>query len=260
MGRMLLEQSQHSESAFVTLTYADDYLPLIFDEGREIWMPTLAKSHVQKFIRSVRKKLTLIGLPLRYFAAGEYGRKSDRPHYHLILFGIGPAWNSYFEESWNKGFVSSYEATARSMAYVAKYCLKGGNDPELRLPEYGEYSLEVPRTTTPPFRLTSRRPAIGTSFTKHIATSLVPKTGHGLLFDPSRSGPVNRTQIAGKSYPLDTTMKKHLERNLLERGVNQFQVSAMLNRDDWIPTNEEITKARQGCIKARRTKNKNLKL
>ena len=257
---MLLEQSQHKESAFVTLTYQEGELPLVYHPEHDIWIPTLEKSHLQKWIRSVRKKGTHLGRKLRYFAAGEYGSKSGRPHYHLILFGIGPTWNQIFADTWNRGFVSSYEATARSMAYVAKYCLKHGNDPELNLPEYGEYSLENPRITTPPFRLTSRRPALGTTFAQHIATSLVPATGHGLLYDPSETGPVNRLLIAGKSYPLDRTMKSHLDDQLVDRGVNDDQLTAMLHRDDWDPTHEEIIEARALCRKAGRTSNKKIKL
>lgn len=260
VGRMLLEQSQHKESAFVTLTYEDPDLPLIYHPEHDIWIPTLVKSHVQKWIRSVRQKATHLGRTLRYFAAGEYGSESGRPHYHLILFGIGPTWNPIFKDSWNKGFVSSYEATARTMAYVAKYVMKQGNDPELSLPEYGEYSLENPRITTPPFRLTSRRPALGTTYAKNIASSLVRDTGHGLLYDPSEVGPVNRIKISGKTYPLDKTMKAHLENALVKRGVNHYQVSAMLNRDDWEPSHEEIIKAREGCYKARRQTHKKTKL
>ena len=257
---MLLEQSQHKESAFVTLTYNEGECPLIYHPEHDIWIPTLVKSHVQKWIRSVRKKATHLGRELRYFAAGEYGTKGGRPHYHLITFGIGPTWNQIFYESWNKGFVSSYEATARSMAYVAKYCLKGGNDPELRLPEYGEYSLENPRLTTPPFRLTSRRPALGTTYARNIATSLARATGHGRLFDPSEAAPVNRLMIGGKNYPLDRTMKNHIDDELLDVGMNSTHVDAMLHRDDWDPTYEEIIEARALCLKAGRQSNKKIKL
>ncbi len=261
---MLMEQSQHSESCFVTLTYNDEHLPLVRHEESDTWIPTLVKSHPQKWICSVRKKMMHGGLPLRYFAAGEYGTKGARksnPHYHLILFGIGPTWNQLFEKSWKKGFVSSYEATPASMAYVAKYCLKGGEDPELALPTSQPHmdSAES-RCTSPPFRLTSRRPAIGATFAPHIARSLARETGHGLLYDPSQSGPANQIQIGKKRYPLDRTMKTHLEHALLERGVNPYMVDAMLNRDYPEPTNEEISNGRSAHIKALRNRDSRLKL
>lgn len=248
---MLMEQSQHSESAFVTLTYADEDLPAVRHEETDLWMPTLVKSHLQKWIRSVRKKATAAGLRIRYFAAGEYGTKSGRPHYHVILFGIGPTWNQDFEQSWNKGFVSSYPATAASMAYVAKYCLKGSGDPELALPTSMPHTdLKENRVTTPPFRLTSRNPAIGAAFAPSIATSIARVTDHGQLYDPSRSGPANRIRIQGTKYPLDRTMKLHLQDALVDQGVNENHVAAITNRDFGDPDGETIKKARLQHIKA----------
>jgi len=256
-----MEQTQHKESCFVTLTYDEANLPIVHHEESDSWIPTLAKSHVQKFIRSVRKKTTHLERHLSYFAAGEYGDKGGRPHYHLILFGTGPLWNQIYEISWKKGFVSSYEATPASMAYVAKYCLKGGRDPELLLPTSTPHTdPKENRVTTPPFRLTSRRPAIGATFAPNIAKALARDTGHGLLYDPHKSGPANRITIRNKHYPLDVTMKSHLEQALIDRGVNSFMVSAMLTRDYPEPTNEEIQKARETHQKALRQRNNRTKL
>ena len=264
VGRMLMEQTQHQESAFVTLTYNDENLPWAHNEENDLWIPTLVKSHCQKWIKSVRQKAMHLDRPLRYFAAGEYGTKGERkinPHYHIILFGTGPLWNKIYEESWKKGFVSSYAATPASMAYVAKYCLKGGQDPELHLPTSQPQSDPAEnRATSPPFRLTSRRPAIGTTFAKNIATSLVTANPHGLLYDPSLQGPANQIQISKKNYPLDTTMKHHLETALYARGVNDEHINAMLNRDFPEATDEEIKKARGAHEKALRTRDTRLKL
>ncbi len=258
VGRMIMEQTQHKESAFVTLTYED--APLVHHEDNDVWIPTLVKSHLQKWLRSVRKKATYFGENFRYFAAGEYGTKKGRPHYHVITFGTGPLWNEIYKDSWSRGFVSSYEATPASMAYVAKYTLKGGTDPELDLPEHGENSLEVERVTQPPFRLMSRKPAIGATFAPNIARQLARGTGHGITYDPSFCGPVNQVRFQGKKYPLDRTMKHHLEQQLLGRGVNTHLVDAMLRRDYPEPDHEEIEKARQGHHKALRNRETRLKL
>ncbi len=255
---MLLEQSQHSESAFVTLTYEDE--PLAYHEETDTWIPTLEKLHLQKWLRSVRKKAMQYGVPLRYFACGEYGEKLGRPHYHVITFGTGPFWDDAYRASWSRGFVSSYEATVRAMAYVAKYCLKGGSDPELLLPtSVPQSEMALSRVSTPPFRLMSRRQAIGATFAPSIARSLTAK-GHGLGYDPAQAGPANQVRISGKKYPLDRTMKKHLEAALMKRGVNSYQVAAMLHTDFGDPTNEEIEKARLSHFKARRTRHSRAKL
>ncbi|AZL83000.1 replication initiator protein [Apis mellifera associated microvirus 42] len=76
MHRIILEASQYEENAFVTLTYSDEFLP----EGG-----TLVPQHVQLFLKRLRKSWE--PRRLRFFAVGEYGDQTNRPHYHLALFG-----------------------------------------------------------------------------------------------------------------------------------------------------------------------------
>ena len=79
VGRMILEAKEHLFSSFVTLTYDDEHMP---KDG------SLCKKHLQQFIRRLRK--ALYPRKIRYYAVGEYGDKSWRPHYHLIVFGLSP--------------------------------------------------------------------------------------------------------------------------------------------------------------------------
>jgi len=248
---MLMEQAQHTESAFVTLTYKN--APMVFRPEDETWIPTLVKSDLQNWLRSVRKKSTRLGVVFRYFAAAEYGDEGGRPHYHVITFGTGPFWTSIYEDSWNKGFVSSYEATPSSMAYVAKYCLKGGRDPELD-------DHPTTRISLPPFRLMSRNPAIGKTFAPNIANTLAGRDGHGSSYDPTRSGPANQVRIHGKRYPLDRTMRQYVGTELLQKGINPYMADAMLNRDYPDATQDEIKKGREAHTKALRQRNARNKL
>ena len=77
--------------------------------------------------------------PFRYFCAGEYGERTGRPHYHLILFGyrpndlarIGgsktghPIWLSeYVTKKWRKGTVYVQDFAQGMAQYVAQYTLK----------------------------------------------------------------------------------------------------------------------------------------
>lgn len=67
---------------FVTLTYDGNHVPLT-DKG----YMTLHKPDVQKFIKRLR--FTQFGSKqstIKYYLCGEYGGKSFRPHYHIILF------------------------------------------------------------------------------------------------------------------------------------------------------------------------------
>lgn len=76
--RMLHEIGEHERNSFITLTYSDTHLP---DNN------SLRKRDLQLFIKRLRKNLN--GRRIKYFACGEYGSKTDRPHYHAILFGVG---------------------------------------------------------------------------------------------------------------------------------------------------------------------------
>lgn len=131
------ESTQHIQNSFVTLTYADPP-PDAID-----------KRHVQLFLKRLRRKYS----PLRYFACGEYGETSHRPHYHAIIFGhdfLGGAYdvgsqlysNPYVDQAWGLGHVSIGSVTPASCAYVAGYVNKKIAD------------LDT-------FNLMSRRPGIG---------------------------------------------------------------------------------------------------
>ena len=78
--RMLHELSNHNDSVFVTLTYSDEYLP---DNQ------SLDKKSLQLFFKRLRKDLAFENRSIKYFACGEYGDESKRPHYHMIIFGMG---------------------------------------------------------------------------------------------------------------------------------------------------------------------------
>lgn len=72
----MLESLCHSDSAFVTLTYAEEHLPA---------GGSLEPKDLQNWLKRFRKKVS--PLSVRYYAVGEYGDEGERPHYHLALFG-----------------------------------------------------------------------------------------------------------------------------------------------------------------------------
>ena len=107
---------------FITLTYDDEHVPgMIVNTGeimrkvQYVWKPgkkrpesvqTLLYPDVQKFLKRLRKAYRG---KLRYFVAGEYGEKTARPHYHMILYGWRPTdlkhlykiqHNGYFTSKW----------------------------------------------------------------------------------------------------------------------------------------------------------------
>lgn len=114
----LLEEKKISTSAhFVTLTYDDCTLP-----HSNTFIPTLDYSDFQRFIKRLRKKY-VTGKSIKYFAVGEYGSKTQRPHYHAIMFNVENA--DRITEEWKKyGFAHIGEVTDASIYYTLKYALK----------------------------------------------------------------------------------------------------------------------------------------
>lgn len=89
--RLIHELDSHDYYSFVTLTYSDEHMP---DYG------SLKKSDLQKFFKRLRKSVP--GLKIKYYAVGEYGDTTERPHYHIILFGLGlmPRHRQYVIDAW----------------------------------------------------------------------------------------------------------------------------------------------------------------
>jgi len=147
--RIVHEAEYHENSCFLTLTYNDENVP---KDG------CLNKRDLQLFFKRLRKDLH--GRKIRYFACGEYGEQYERPHYHVILFGLDFANDvSYtltdLETLWGKGYVSSGTVTAKSAAYVAGYVQKKLDKQD----DYCDKTTGVFHDSE--FVVMSRRPGIG---------------------------------------------------------------------------------------------------
>lgn len=146
--RCVHEAQLHSCSSFITLTFRDECLP----KDR-----TISVRDLQLFFKRLRKKLSPI--KIRYFACGEYGDQTQRPHYHACIFGYDfpdklPCGvnrqgdtlyqSKMLQEIWTYGFNWIGNVTFESCAYVARYMLKkqkGGENDKIREtldPETGE--------------------------------------------------------------------------------------------------------------------------
>lgn len=73
-------QSSLTEPLFVTLTYDNEHKPHC----------GIRKEDIQNFMKRLRRNLDKLKIEhdIRYFACGEYGKKTHRPHYHLILWNF----------------------------------------------------------------------------------------------------------------------------------------------------------------------------
>lgn len=135
-----------SSAAFLTITYDEEHVPL-FDEvikGKEflIGKKILVKRHLQLFIKRLRKKQAkLSNDKLVYYACGEYGGLTNRPHYHIILFNLHPSlmFDGVLGDIWKMGDVRVDECNIQTIQYTTKYVMKSHNIPD---PDYQqEFSL-----------------------------------------------------------------------------------------------------------------------
>lgn len=121
----MLETEAHEYYSFITLTYANWSLPtVITHNGTE--RGTLNPRDLQLFFKRLRRYAEYAGLKqkIRYFAVGEYGDKTWRPHYHICLFGLSKHHKELINKAWNKGIVHIGDITPKSAGYVVGYCEK----------------------------------------------------------------------------------------------------------------------------------------
>lgn len=112
--RMQLEATQWEQPLFVTLTYNDEHLP----ENR-----SLVRSHCQDFFKLLRYYIG--GYKIKYWICGEYGEKTQRPHYHAIIFGLKPEHHKFIFNAWKgRGGIEILPAYTGSFYYVAGYVTK----------------------------------------------------------------------------------------------------------------------------------------
>lgn len=148
--RLMLEFLYFKRQAiFITLTYDNEHLP----EKEQFPNGNLVKQDVQKFLKRVRKQLG-DGKRISYFACGEYGDRTERAHYHIIIYGYPPHQiDPIIKKCWSFGFVSTSDLQQHSVArmrYITGYTLK-----KMTQKECFEDGRE------PEFSLQSRKPALG---------------------------------------------------------------------------------------------------
>lgn len=143
--RLAMEATRYNagEIAFVTLTFSEQNV-WTFNEDGEL-VKTLWVKDVQDYMKRVRTNLKRnYGYrgKVRYYACGEYGPKTHRPHYHLLVFGIPTYCQSVLADSWSFGFTCIKPFFPETCVYVAGYIQK-------KL--YGEVGSYVYEGIEPPF-------------------------------------------------------------------------------------------------------------
>lgn len=195
----MLEAAQHKSNAFVTLTYSDENL----DENRSVSIRAL-----QLFHKRHRKR----GYNYRYYAVGEYGSKTLRPHYHLALFNHPQCYRGQtdlrktvcckvcedIKKSWNnQGAIQVAFLEPASAAYIAGYVTKKLT------------ASPLPKYLAPEFQRVSLRPGLGLNAMYDVASVLLQYDLEESLEDVPLSlqhGPVK--------FPLGRYLRQNLRKQI----------------------------------------------
>lgn len=252
--RCLLELQYHECSYFLTLTYDDEHLTknqsVDYDTGEVREVATLVKSDFQKFMKRLRKNYKYDN-ELRFYMCGEYGTRTKRPHYHVIVFGLKlddlvyhsksgsgfPIYNSEFvSKCWqHQGFVTVQDVTWETCAYTARYVMKKLNE-DLNF-IYSDLNI------TPEFTLMSRRPGIARQFYDDNKTRIYEYDN--IFVSTSKGGKALRPpryydRLFDIDYPSDYAKLKAKRKSLAENSTRIKLQSFSGSYEDMLAVEEEI--------------------
>lgn len=199
--RIMLESLKHKDSCMITLTYDEEHLP----PGGSL-QPKDLQDFLKRFRRAVEPT------KIRFYAVGEYGEKSHRPHYHIAVFGFPHCEDPNYQRrtrkpcpcrrcvlvrsTWGKGIVDLgfSSITKDSAQYVAGYVTKkltNGKDKKVK---------EILNGRHPEFSRMSLKPGIGAGIVEDIVETLTTNAGAESI---CRTGDVPISiNHGGRSWPL----------------------------------------------------------
>lgn len=242
-NRLILELQDHDpdDCWFVTLTYDNDHIVDLCRSEKGFY--SLNKRDLQLFMKRLRRSIE--PAKVRFYAVGEYGGHTLRPHFHLILFNAPLAqWSmeqlhksaiGYVYQSsellnglWPFGYNVCAPVTWESCAYTARYMLKKLKGKESDF--YDSEGLERP------FATMSRKPGIGKSYFDSMenfaeSTFICAPAGNGVKqFPPPAYFERQFEQIDPEASANRKALKKSIaiERRQLELQLTDLDEEAYL--------------------------------
>lgn len=178
----------------MTLTYSQECLPT-----GQILVPRDLELFWKKFRKVLAPAL------VRYYAVGEYGDQTLRPHYHAIVFGYGSCRNGrtiqmgkcclnceLVRKIWGKGNIELAPNERKTMQYVCSYVTKKA------LSSITENCTDLGQK-----EFTRQSKGIGKAFVKPLADSL--RESGELIFE---EGVGRQIRIEGKLMPVHRYLYK----------------------------------------------------
>lgn len=233
-NRAILEALKQTQHSFITTTYDDNSVP-----KTSSGLPTLYRKDFTNFIKRLARKTER---RIRYFGVGEYGEQTFRPHYHAIIFGVGPC--HYFpgtseqekfarvkctcpncdliRKTWQTpqkdgrtilGRTDCGSLTRDSAQYVAGYVTKKLTQPDNdKNREWRKANWMLLEDRVPEFPLYSLKPGIGAAAMENVAEILTTEHGCNELIE---SGDVpRRLNMGRKPLILDRYLRRKLREQL----------------------------------------------
>lgn len=212
VARLRMELMDYDHAAYITLTYSDEYLP---ENG------SLDPDALCKFWKRLRKAYP--DVKIKYFACGEYGPETFRPHYHAVVFGVDFApWtvlryqegkpvftSSRLSDLWSFGDCTVDDVNDTSMSYVAGYVRK-------KLYGYEGNKFYKDLGVIPPFQRSSQH--LGERFALEHAADL---RGSMFVYVNGKKRPIPRYLI--RKIGLDVPVAPDLPSPIAQKAIEEHE-------------------------------------
>ncbi len=254
--RLIHECYFSATSSFITLTYDEENVPLL--EHESLFYPTLEPAHLTNLIKQIRNHSKN---KIKYYACGEYGGRTGRPHYHAIIFNYPPAVSApgskSLQDLWPYGQTHIGTVTYESCNYVAGYIQKKW---------YGDEKLSDYYPSRPPFSRQSQ--GLGLKYAVKNEKQLLFNAGTTINGKPTTLPRYYRKKLIGdnqqkRSEYVDKITNKSTDNTKLHVGrltemekVQQYKYNPLTQRVDGKYTEDEI--AEKSRRRSRRQFNENL--
>lgn len=262
----MLERRGHASAAFVTLTYSPCHLQDVTGSyvvaGREK-VSTLVPRDLTSFIKRLRAR---VEFEFRFYAVGEYGDRTKRPHYHVALFGFPSCLNGRtqhlaktccsvcktVEQAWGKGGIDVGELTEQSAQYIAGYCEKKWKKEDLCQPRRTPSGMNRPIYLKDgrhrEFCRMSLRPGIGATAIMNLAISGA-QSPRGKSVIESLDAPVV-LRNNGYLLPLGRYLKRKWREALGRSPDTPQSVLGQYREELWSVLKEDEVVSPSGCLRA----------
>lgn len=233
---------------FVTLTYDNEHVPVAVTETEKfiVEVPSLCGRDVQLFLKRLRKTLDY---PIRYYLVGEYGIRTQRPHYHAIVYGLKSEDSYKVARAWRQGFVLVKPFFNETTVYVAGYIQK-------KL-----YGKHVYKYEMPPFVRCSQKLGLSFCLRKDVLANIIADPDHCLYLNGYKRGLPRyiRRKLSEMGYleprSIDDVLGDYVEQSIdFEESLKKKNISYA----DWLLN--EYANIERKFVKNNRKRNSNLEV